>query len=591
MSSEAPARRLAAILAADMVGYSRLMEMDEAGTLARLKALRADLIDPSIAGHNGRIFKTTGDGMQAEFGSVAEAVTCAVEIQSEMARRNEGVPAGGRIAFRTGINLGDVIVDGDDLYGEGVNIAARLEGLAEPGGVCVSEDVHRQVAGKLDIAFEDMGAHTVKNIARPLRVFRVVPDGTPPPTGPPKDDAGPALALPDKPSIAVLPFDNMSGDAELEFFADGLAEDILTMLSKVSALFVIARNSTFAYKGQAPDVRRVGEELGVRYVLEGSVRKAGERLRITGQLIDSRDGGHVWAETYNRTVADIFDLQDDITKEIVTALRVQLTDGEAALVWSRGTDNIEAWKCMTQAVETMLRFGAGDNVEARRLAERAAGLDSGYALAWAILGFTHWYESRIAFAEGADEPLIAKAEECAAKALALDDTDSWTVGLQSTVLLARGRHDEAVATARRGIERNPGSAELRAFAGFCLLAAGEPEQALKMFGDAIRLDPLHPIWYLPVMARAHDAAGEPDKAAELAMQALAREPSNFPSLLHLASLHARAGRDAEAREAAASVLRLVPNFTVGLTRKWLQTRDETFAAAYAEGLRQAGLPD
>ncbi len=570
MAEQRVQRRLAAILAADMVGYSRLMEADEAGTLARLKELRRVLIDPSIAGHRGRIFKTTGDGMLAEFGSAAEAVLCAAEIQSEMARRNEGEAEGARIAFRVGINLGDVIVDGDDLYGEGVNIAARLEGLAEPGGICVSEDVHRQVAGKLDIAFEDMGERTVKNIARPLRAYRAVPEGAEaPPTDLPKAGAGATLALPDKPSIAVLPFTNMSGDPELEFFADGLAEDILTMLSKVSALFVIARNSTFAYKGQAPDVRRVGQELGVRYVLEGSVRKGGDRLRITGQLIDSADGGHVWAETYNRTIADIFDLQDDITKEIVTALRVQLTDGEAAQVWSRGTDNIEAWKCMTQAVETMLRFGAGDNAEARRLAEKAVGLDPGYALAWAILGATYWYEARIVFAEGTEEPLIAKAEECAEKALALDDTDTWTLALNSAVLLSRARHDEAVAAARRGIERNPGSAHLRAFAGFCLLPAGEPKQALRMFRDAIRLDPLHPIWYLPVMARAHDAAGEPDKATEIAGQALAREPNNFPTLLHLTSLHARAGRDAEAREAAASVLRLVPNFTVGLTRKWL----------------------
>ena len=246
---------------------------------------------------------------------------------------------------------------------------------------------------------------------------------------------------------------------------------------------------------------------------------------------------------------------------------------------------------MTQAVETMLRFSAGDNAEARRLAEKAAGLDPGYALAWAILGTTYWYEARIVFAEGAEEPLITKAEECAEKALALDDTDTWTLALNSAVLLSRARHDEAVAAARRGIERNPGSAELRAFAGFCLLPAGEPEQALRMFRDAIRLDPLHPIWYLPVMARAHDAAGEPEKATEIAGQALAREPNNFPTLLHLTSLHARAGRDAEAREAAASVLRLVPNFTVGLTRKWLQTRDEAVAATFAEGLRKAGLPE
>lgn len=587
MSSEAPARRLAAIMAADMVGFSRLMEVDEAGTLARLKELRRALIDPSIAAHNGRIFKTTGDGMLADFGSAAEAVECVVEIQSDMARRNEGVPEGERIEFRTGINLGDVIVDGDDIYGEGVNIAARLEGLAEPGGVRITENVHRQVAGKLDIAFEDMGEHTVKNLTRPLHVFRVRLEGEKTlATSIAKDDAGPALTLPDKPSIAVLPFDNMSGDSELEFFADGLAEDILTMLSKVSALFVIARNSTFAYKGQAPDIRRVGEELGVRYVLEGSVRKGGDRLRITAQLIDSADGRHVWAETYNRTVADIFDLQDDITKEIVTALRVRLTDGEAAQVWSRGTDNIEAWKCMVRAVELWQRFGARDLAEALSLAEKAAGLDPDYALAWAIRGMVCWAQARTG---GGDEQL-AEAEEYAAKSLALDDTDTWTLALNGSVLLSRGRHDEAVATTRQAVERHPGDADVWAFMGFCLLPAGEPEKALQAFADAIRLNPLYPIWYLPTMARARDAMGEPEKAIELAERVLARDPDNFPALLHLASLYARAGRDPEAREAAASVLRRTPGFKVGFTAKWLMTRDEAFAATFAEGLTKAGLP-
>jgi len=581
-------RRLSAILAADVVGYSRLIRADEEGTLAALSALRRDLIDPRIAAHHGRIVKLMGDGMLAEFSSVVNAVRFAVEVQQAVAGRNAEPRQEQRIEFRVGINLGDVVIDGDDIHGDGVNVAARLEGIAEPGGICISGSVHEQVRDRLDLAFTDMGEQTVKNIDRPVQVWRWADVATAPMVSLP--EARNPTAPRDKPSIAVLPFDNMSGDSELEFFADGLAEDILTMLSKVSALFVIARNSTFAYKGQAPDVRRVGEELGVRYALEGSVRKGGDRLRITGQLIDSRDGSHVWAETYNRTIADVFDLQDDITKEIVTALRVQLTDGEAAQVWSRGTDNIEAWKCMIQAVETILRFSAGDNAEARKLAERAAGIDPGYAMAWAVVGTTYWYEARIAFAEGEEERLIAKAEECAVKALALDDTDSWTLVLNSAVFLSRGRHDEAVASARRGIERHPGSAQLRSFLGFCLLPAGQPEEALKLFDDAIRLDPLHPTWYLPVMARAHDAAGDPEKAIELAEESLAREHNNFPALLHLTSLYARAGRDAEARDAATDVLRLAPNFTVALAGKWLQTRDETFAAIFAEGLRKAGLP-
>jgi adenylate cyclase len=446
--------------------------------------------------------------------------------------------------------------------------------------------VYRQVEGKTDFAFDDMGEQKVKNIERPIRAYRVRLDGEDEGTGSTATKHTSALELPDKPSIAVLPFDNMSGDPEQEFFADGLAEDILTMLSKVSALFVIARNSTFAYKGQVPDVRRVGEELGVRYVLEGSVRKGGERLRITAQLIDTADGSHVWAESYNRTIADIFDLQDDITKEIVTALRVQLTDGEAAQVWSRGTDNIEAWKCMVRAVELWQRFGARDIAEALSLSKKAASLDPDYALAWAMRGMVCWAGARTG---GGDEPL-AEAEEYAAKALALDDTDSWTLGLNSVVLLSRGRQDEAVAMIRRAVERNPGNADVWAFLGFCLLPAGQPEEALRAFDDAIRLNPLYPIWYLPAMARARDAAGKPGKAIELAEQILARDADYFPALLHLASLYARAGRDEDAREAAASVLRLTPGFKVGFTAKWLMTRDEAFAATFAEGLTKAGLP-
>ena len=327
-------RRLAAILAADIVGYSRLMGVDEAGTLKRVKALRAELLHPKVAAYNGRIVKTTGDGTLIEFPSAVDAVQHAVDVQREMAQRNANLPGGERMALRMGINLGDIIIDGDDIYGDGVNVAARLEGLAEPGGICISGTVYEHVRGKLEIAFEDVGEHTLKNIARPVRVYRVRMD---------KAVAITAPALPDKPSIAVLPFQNMSGDPEQEYLADGIVEDTLTALSQVSSLFVVARNSSFAFKGKNPDVREVGRLLGVRYVLEGSVRRSGDRLRVTAQLIDATDGSHVWAERYDRQVQDIFDIQDELTKEIVTALRIQLTDGEQANIWLRSTHNVEAW--------------------------------------------------------------------------------------------------------------------------------------------------------------------------------------------------------------------------------------------------------
>ena len=324
MEREQVNRRMAAILAADVAGYSRLMGADEEGTLARLKAHRRELVDPKIAEHHGRIVKTTGDGMLVEFSSVVEAVRCAVDIQRAMVKRNAGVLADHRIEFRVGINLGDIIIDGDDIYGDGVNVAARLEGLAEPNGICVSRVVRDQVRDRLDLAFEDMGEKQVKNIARAVRVFRVAA----PAIGQPTPSAKPSLALPDKPSIAVLPFQNMSGDPEQEYFADGIVEEIITALSRVRWLFVIARNSSFTYKGRAVDVKQVGRELGVRYVLEGSVRKAANRVRITGQLIDAATGSHLWADRFDGALDDIFELQDQVTASVVGAIAPKLEQAE-----------------------------------------------------------------------------------------------------------------------------------------------------------------------------------------------------------------------------------------------------------------------
>jgi adenylate cyclase len=376
MAEQRVQRRLAAILAADVVGYSRLMESDETGTLERLKALRRDVFAPTIAEFGGRIFKLTGDGAFTEFGSAADAVSGAVAVQRALAERNAASPDDRRIELRIGISLGDVIVEGSDLYGNGVNIAARMEGLAEPGGICISGNVYEHVGQSHGLAFDDLGDQTVKNIEKPVRCYHVkIEHSGASEAGVQPTSAGPKSL--DKPSIAVLAFDNLSGDPDQEFFSDGLAEDNITALSKIERMRVIARNSTFAYKGRALDLRRIADELGVRYVLEGSVRRGGGRLRITAQLIDANDGSHLWAEHYDRPVDDLFDIQDEITKEIVTSLRVKLTDGEQARVWARGTNNIEAWQFGIQAWEIFRRFSVSDYLEARTLAEKAAELGAG----------------------------------------------------------------------------------------------------------------------------------------------------------------------------------------------------------------------
>ena len=385
MSGERVERRLAAILAADVAGYSRLMGQDEAGTLARLRTHRRDLIDPKIAEHKGRIVSTTGDGMLVEFPSVVEAVACAVAVQRGMFDRNVLAPEDQRIVFRMGVNLGDIIVEGDDIHGDGVNVAARLEGIAEPGGICVSAIVHDQVRDKLDLGFDDLGEQTLKNIARPIRVFRVrlgTAENTPKSE---PDRVAATLALPDKPSIAVLPFQNMSGDPEQEYFADGMVEEIITALSRIRWFFVIARNSTFTYKGRAVDVKQVGRELGVRYVLEGSVRKAGSRLRITAQLVEAETGNQLWAERYDRDLADIFAVQDEITERVVAAIEPELYAAEQVRSQSKPPESLDAWECVIRALSLIGQGTRDENTEAEALCRRAIAIAPGYGRAHSLL--------------------------------------------------------------------------------------------------------------------------------------------------------------------------------------------------------------
>ena len=455
MAEQRAQRRLAAILAADVVGYSRLMRADEAGTLAQLNAIRKELLDPKIAEYGGRIVKTTGDGILIEFPSAVDAVQHAVNVQQEMARRNADIAENQRMEIRMGINVGDVIVEGDDLFGDGVNVAARLEGWADPGGICISGNAYEQVRDKLQTRFEDLGEQTVKNIDRPVQAYRVSLDSNPPTQETEVQSGTAPISLPDKPSIAVLPFDNMSGDTEQEYFADGLAEDIIAMLSKTSKLMVIARNSSFAYKGTATDIRQIANELGVQYVLEGSVRKGGNRLRVTAQLIDAVNGSHIWAERYDRLVEDIFDIQDNITKEIVTALRVQLTDGEDALIWNKGTQSIDAWRWTLEARELLFQFTPTEIARAKDLLGRSIELDPDYAFAWALIGTCDWYSARLGSGEDA-EILIDQADQSVAKSLDIDDKLSWGHSCKSLILLYRRRFDDAVSAIQKAVALLPG---------------------------------------------------------------------------------------------------------------------------------------
>src|SRR5215471_16037696 len=380
-------RRLAAILAADVAGYSRLMGQDEEGTLAALKAIRREVADPKIKEHHGRIVKTTGDGLLLEFASVVDAVRCAVEVQREMAERNADVPPDRRLELRMGINLGDIIKDGRDIYGDGVNVAARLEALAEPGGICVSRMVRDQVRDKLDVAFEDMGEQQVKNIARPVRVHRVLLSTQPGPSKPLVGTATePSLPLPDKPSIAVLPFQNMTGDAEQDYFVDGIVEEITTAISRLPWLFVIARNSSFTYKGRSADVKQVGRELGVRYVLEGSVRKAGNRVRITGQLIDTPTGAHIWADRFDGALDDIFELQDQVASSVVGAIEPRLRLSEIQRADRKPTESLDAYDLFLRALAQAHQYTDKTIHEAISLLQRALAIDSSYAPAAALIG-------------------------------------------------------------------------------------------------------------------------------------------------------------------------------------------------------------
>jgi adenylate cyclase len=506
-------RRLAAILAADVAGYSRLMNADEEGTFERLKAHRRDLVDSKIAEHRGRIVKTTGDGMLVEFASIVDAVRCGIDMQTDMARRNGELPQDRRIDFRMGINVGDVIVDGDDILGDGVNIASRLEALAEAGGLYLSASAYDQVRDRVDTVFEDLGERYVKNIARPVRAYRAVLGAEP------AVDTRAALPLPDKPSIAVLAFTNMSHDPEQEFFAEGIAEDIITALSKSRSIFVIARNSSFVYKGGNASVRDISSELGVRYVLEGSVRKAGKQVRVTAQLIDAETGGHLWAERYDRDLADIFAVQDEITARVSAAIQPALERNERERAVRKPPGNLDAWESYQRGMWHFAKVEAAENERARGFFQRAMDLDPQFAPAAAALSLTYLNEITL-FRPERRAVNLPLALDHAVQAVTIDATDAAGHAALARALWISGRHAESIAKADIAVSLDCNSAAAHGARGGAWLWGGFPREAIEPLETAMRLspfDPLVPLW-LHFTARARYWNSEYEKAIAVASQ-------------------------------------------------------------------------
>ncbi|MBR0937595.1 adenylate/guanylate cyclase domain-containing protein [Bradyrhizobium jicamae] len=587
MDVPGPERRLAAVLAADMVGFSRLMEADETGTLARLKTHRIELIDPAIAKNRGRIIKTTGDGLLVEFHSVVDAVLCAAEIQRRMAKRNADVAPARWMQFRIGVNLGDVIVDGADIFGDGVNVASRLEVLAEPGGICVSGAVRDQVGDRLEeLSFEDLGDQTVKNITRPIRVFRVRLEQDAEGIPASAKGATSARIVAKKPSIAVLPLVNMSGDPEQEFFADGLTEDIITELSRFHDLLVISRNSTFVYKGKAVRVQDVAKEFAVDYVLEGSVRKAGERIRVTVQLIDAEADRHVWAERYDRELADIFAIQDEMTRAIVSTLPGRVEAAAHDRVKRQPTDNMAAYECVLAAKVLHHRSARDDNFEAQRLLDRAIVLDPSYAHAHAwracVLGQTwvyNWCEDRDAtFAQVAAELEIA---------LKLDDNDSDVHRILAALNLNRDNHDKATFHQERALALNPNYDLVVVQQGELLTWLGRPEEGIDWIKRAMRLNPFHPERFWSHLGRACYCAEKYADAAE-AFSRITRPDHTHHAFL--AATLAQMGNAVAAAAHAAEVLKREPGFSVATHLATQHYKREPDRARYEAGLLKAGLP-
>lgn len=623
MNEKEVKRKLAAILSADVKGYSRLMEEDEVTTVRTLEEYRA-IVSGLVEKHHGHVVDSPGDNLLAQFTSVVDAMEAAVEIQKELKAKNADLPENRRMEFRIGINLGDVIAEGERIYGDGVNIAARVESLSDSGGISVSGTAYDQIAKKLPLGYEYIGEQTVKNIEKPVRVYRVLmePEAAGKVIGekrpisrhwrwaavalivvagalviwnfylrPPFEPASEermAFALPDKPSIAVLPFVNMSEDPKQEHFSDGLTQEIITALSKVPKLFVIARNTTFSYKGKSVKVNQVAEELGVRYVLEGSVRKAGDRVRITAQLIDALGGHHLWAERYKKDLKDIFALQDEITMKIVTSLQVSLTEGETARMQAKGTNSLDAYLLFLQGWKEAGSMNKDGNFLGRQLAEKAIALDPKYALAYNLLATTYMNEVILGLSE---DPRVSlkKAMELTQKAIALDKSLAWPHALLGFLYTLTRQHDKGIAECEQAVNLEPNSAISYFYLSLALKYAGRPREAIPMAKEAMRLNPIPPGFYYQNLTHLHCLTGQYEEAIAVGKEATRVEPNNFTVRAFLTVALSLHGREKEARIEASEVLRINPKFRVDSWAKTIPFKNEAGRELTIGALRKAGL--
>jgi len=583
MTSEAFKRKLTAILSADAKDYSRLMGEDETATVQTITAYR-EAMSRIIQKYRGRVVDSPGDNMLAEFASVVDATECAVKIQEDLKNRNAELPEDRRMAFRIGINLGDVIEDGERIYGDGLNIAARLEGLAEPGGICISGTVYDQVKNKISFEYEFLGNHTVKNIKEPVRVYRIMMDSSREAQTATEEKM--TLALPEKPSIAVLPFTNMSGDPEQEYFSDGITEDVITDLSKISGLFVIARNSVFTYKDRPVKVQQVSKELGVRYVLEGSVRKAGERVRITAQLVDASSGGHIWADRYDRNLGDIFALQDEVTHRIVTVLAVKLGEEERKHIAQKDTDNLLAYDYFLRGLEFYNRFTKEANNQARLMFKKAVDLDPKYAMAYVKVGWTHLVEWFSGWSQ--DPRSLDRAFELVTKAISLDVAVQGSHCLLGNIYLWKKQHDKALALFDEPEDVNPNYAEVFAELGSFLNFSGRPQDAIEVIEKAIRLDPLFP-YNLFNLGHAYFLVKQYQEALTVLEKAIDAMPDFFPTRAFLAATYFELGREEEARAETLELRKVSPGTTLDIWQARLPYKNQSDLDRILTALRKAGM--
>lgn len=629
MAEEGFKRKLIAILSADVEGYSRLMDDDEEATIRILTAYRAAMTT-LIQKYRGRVVDAPGDNLLSEFASAVDAVNCAVEMQRELAERNAELSYERRMQFRIGVNVGDVVEEEDRIYGDGVNIAARVEGLAEAGGICISGRVYDQVENKLDLEYEFLGEQEVKNIATPLRIYRVLSHpgaaahrvikakravsrtwrnvlvatvaivvvGAAAAVwqfyfrSPAMEVASVekmAFPLPDMPSIAVLPFDNMSEDPNQEYFSDGLSDQIISSISKIPHLFVIARNSTFTYKGQPVKVQKVAEDLGVRYVLEGSVQRSADRVRITAQLIDAITGRHKWSERYDRNLEDIFAIQDDIAMAITKALNIELGEGEQARLWQKDTTNLKAYLKYLEATSYLNRITKEDNTRARQLSEEALALDPGYANAYVHLGWTHWYDARYGWVESRGKS-IETAYKYAQKAIEQDDTLDTAHLLIGGVYLVKRQQEKNVAQAERALAINPNGARNNMYMAGALGCAGKWEESLGYAEKAMRLAPFPPVWFFWILGRSYFMTSQYDKAIETFKKAVHVSPDYLVAHAFLAACYSSLDRQAEAAAEAGEVLRINPKFDLeSYAKTSLPYKNKGDIERYVVALRKAGL--